>query len=262
MIDPLDQLERDRFTYRGTTREVWRGGSGPGVVVIHEVPGITPTVAAFGRRLIDKGFTVVLPVLAGEPGRPPSPTYIASSMTRLCVSREFHCLALRSTSPVADWLRALARDLHQRCGGPGVGAVGMCFTGGFSLAMAVDPSVIAPVMSQPSLPFPLTPARRRDVGLSPDDAATVARRAEAGECSALGLRFTHDRAVPPQRFAALRDLLGSSFTAVEIDSGPGNPHGISRMAHSVLTEELVDEPGHPTRAALEQVIDLFVTRLQ
>ena len=49
--------------------------------------------------------------------------------------------------------------------------------------------------------------------------------------------------------------------AVEIDSSPGNPHGIDRRAHSVVTEHLVDEPGHPTRDALDQVLDLFRERL-
>lgn len=262
MTGALDQLERDRFAHDGVERAVWRGGSGPGVVVVHEIPGITPAVAGFARRLIQAGFTVALPVLAGEPGKRASAPYVAKISTQMCVSREFHCLALRRTSPVAGWLRAVARDLHQRCGGPGVGAVGMCFTGGFSLAMAVDPSVIAPVVSQPSLPLAVTPARRHDVGLSPDDADVVRRRARAGECAVLGLRFTHDRLVPSERFDALRRLLGDAFTAVEIDSGPGNPHRIRRVAHSVLAEDLVDEPGHPTRAALEQVIDLFRERLQ
>ncbi len=77
----------------------------------------------------------------------------------------------------------------------------------------------------------------------------------------LGLRFTGDRAVPAERFARLREELGDGFVGVEIDSSKGNPHGIPGVAHSVLTGHLVDEPGHPTRDALDQVLDLFRKRL-
>lgn len=77
------------------------------------------------------------------------------SMSKLCVSKEFNRFAFREEAPIADWLRALARDAHRSCGGPGVGAIGMCFSGGFALAMMADESVIAPVLSQPSMPFML-----------------------------------------------------------------------------------------------------------
>ena len=77
----------------------------------------------------------------------------------------------------------------------------------------------------------------------------------------LGLRFTADPAVPLARFETLRRELGDAFIAVEIDSSRGNPHGIGRRAHSVLTLDLVDEPGHPTRAALQQVLAFLQERL-
>lgn len=258
--EPLAGFEATQFTHAGTTRTVYRGGAGPGVVVIHEIPGITPNVAAFGRRVVDAGFTVAMPSLFGEPGRPPTGGYLARSFLHGCVSREFTALARRTTSPVVEWLRALAADLHATAGGPGVGAVGMCFTGGFALAMAVDDRMLAPVLSQPSTPFPLGRARKRDLGLSDPDLARVRERADDGLC-ALGLRFTRDPAVPPERFARLREELGDRFLAVEIDSSPGNPYGIPRAAHSVLTEHLVDEPGHPTRDALERVLGFLRDRL-
>src|ERR671923_1520584 len=164
------------------------------------------------------------------------------------------------TPPVVSWLRALGRHEHERCGGPGIGVVGMCFTGGFALGMMVDDTVLAPVLSQPSLPFGVTGRQKRDLGVSAGDLARAKERA-AGGVGVLGLRFTCDRMAPGERFARLRDELGDAFVGVEIDSGKGNPHGIPRMAHSVLTEHLVDEPGHPTRDALDQVLDLFKTRL-
>ena len=149
---------------------------------------------------------------------------------------------------------------HERCGGPGVGAVGMCLTGGFALAMMVDDAVVAPVLSQPSLPFPILGRHKRDLGIGAADLARVKERTAAG-VDVLGLRFTCDVASPPERFARLREELGDAFVGVEIDSSTGNDHGIRKRAHSVLTRDLVDEPGHPTRDALDQVLDLFRKRL-
>jgi dienelactone hydrolase len=260
MTEPLDGFAEDTFTHDGTTRRVFRLGSGPAVVVIAEVPGITPTVAEFARRVAAVGCTAVLPSLFGVPGRPASVPVALSTLARTCVSKEFTTFATGRTSPVTVWLRALARQEHERCGGPGVGVVGMCLTGGFALAMMVDDTVLAPVLSQPSLPFAVTSKQKRDLGVSQDDLARVKERVDDGVC-VLGLRFTADRLAPAERFARLREELGDGFVAVEIDSSKGNPHGNPRTAHSVLTEHLVDEPGHPTRAALDQVLQLFRDRL-
>ena len=248
------------FENGGTSLPVYRRGDGPAVIIIHEVPGVTDKVAAFGTRVADAGFSAVMPSLFGEPGRPMSSGYALKSMLHGCVSREFANWATSTTSPITVWLRALAKVEHERCGGPGVGAVGMCFTGGFALAMMVDETTIAPVLSQPSLPFPGGKKRKRDLGISDADLAKVKARAAAGEC-VLGLRFTNDMAVPAERFQRLRDELGDRFLAVEIDSSPGNAHGIKKTAHSVLTEDLVDEPGHPTREALDRVLDFYRERL-
>jgi dienelactone hydrolase len=257
----LDGYERDTFTAEGTTREVLRAGSGPAVIVIHEVPGVTPQVADFGRRVAAVGCTAVLPSLLGTPGRPMSMPYVIRSVVPACVSREFATWATGRTSPVTTWLRALARHEHARCGGPGVGAVGMCLTGGFALAMSVDPTVVAPVLSQPSLPFGLTKRHRADVGVSTEDLAVVVRRARDEDLCVVGLRFSEDELSPPERFQTLRRVLGDAFVAVEIDSSPGNPHGIGSGAHSVLTEELRDEPGHPTHDALQVVLEHLRSRL-
>ncbi|MCB1040948.1 MAG: dienelactone hydrolase family protein [Acidimicrobiales bacterium] len=254
--------EAETFEADGAERVVFRAGSGPAVLVITEVPGITPSVAAFGLRVAEAGFTAVLPSLFGEPGREPTPGYIARTISWACVSKEFATWARNKTSPATAWARALARHEHERCGGPGVGVVGMCLTGNFALAMMVDPVVLAPVLSQPSLPFALTPSLRRDVNLAPDDLAAVKARCEAeDDLCVLGLRFTGDWMAPHERFARLSDELGDSFVGVEIDSSKGNSFGIRRAAHSVLTEDLVDEVGHPTHDALEQVLELFRRRL-
>ncbi|MBM4266769.1 MAG: dienelactone hydrolase [Deltaproteobacteria bacterium] len=257
----LEGFDRFGFTHDGARRDVYTRGSGPGVVVIHEVPGITPEVARFARRVADDGFTVFAPHLFGTPGQPLSVPYALAQVVHCCISREFHVLAERRSSPITDWLRALCREAHQRCGGPGVGTIGMCMTGNFALALMADASVMAPVLSQPSLPFGLTPAKRAALHVSDEELAIARQRAAAG-CTVLGMRFTADPMVPAERFATLRKELGTGFEPIEIDSGPGNPHGIPRTAHSVVTTDLVDEEGHPTRKALDRVLAFFHERLR
>jgi dienelactone hydrolase len=245
-FDVLADWERSEFTAAGYTREVFRRGSGPGVVVVHEIPGITPAVAQFANDVVAAGFTVLMPSLVGTPGKAMSNGYVAQSMAKVCIAREFTHWALNETSPIIGWLRALARNLHQEVGGPGVGAVGMCFSGGFALAMMVDDIMVAPVLSQPSMPFAAGKAARgADLNLSPDDALVVARRAAEG-CQVLGLRFTEDKLVGT-RFDSLRTLLGDAFLAVELPSA-------SKKDHSVLTEQR-DEP------SVQRVLSFFQEKL-
>ena len=242
----LESWSQSSFTAAGFTRDVYRKGSGPGVVVVHEIPGITPKVLAFAEDVVAAGFTVVMPSLVGTPGREVSGRYLASSMTKVCIAREFSNWALNETSPIIGYLRALARNLHNDVGGPGVGAVGMCFSGGFALGMMVDDIMVAPVLSQPSMPFAVSKKRGADLNLSPDDALVVARRAAEG-CQVLGLRFTGDKLVGT-RFAQLHELLGDSFIAVELPS-------TKKADHSVLTEQR-DEP------SVQRVLDFFREKLQ
>jgi dienelactone hydrolase len=220
------------FTAAGISHATYRKGSGPAVIVVHEIPGITPAVLQFAERVVSSGFTVVMPLLVGEVGRAPSGKYIASSMSKICVSREFTTMAMRQTSPVIAWLRALAKSLHAEVGGVGVGAIGMCFSGGFALGMMVDDIMVAPVLSQPSMPFAVGPKRSADLNLSPSDEARIVERAQAG-CQVLGLRFTGDKLVGT-RFDSLRTLLGDAFVAVEFESS-------TKQDHSVLTEQIQEE---------------------
>src|SRR5262249_47012205 len=124
------------FTGGGYTHDVYRKGSGPGVVLIPEIPGIHPGVLALGNHLVDNGFTVAVPSLFGEPGRPVSVGYAVPIMARACVAREFAAFATNKQRPVSLFLRALARDLNASTPGKGVGVIGQCFTGGFALAAA------------------------------------------------------------------------------------------------------------------------------
>lgn len=242
----LGDWTADEFTAADITRGTYRKGSGPAVVVVHEIPGITPKVIEFAEEVVERGFTVVMPDLVGTPEREPSTPYVFASMAKICVAREFTTMAMGKTSPIIAWLRALARNLHREVGGPGVGAVGMCFSGGFALGMMVDDIMVAPVLSQPSLPFAVGSARGADLNLSPDDEVAVVDRAQQG-CQVLGLRFTEDKLVG-DRFATLREKLGDAFIAVELPSN-------EKSDHSVLTEQRDD-------GAVERVLDFFVEKLQ
>jgi len=258
-MDALSGFERREQTFLGKTKSVYYRGEGPPVVVMAEVPGLTPPVMAFARRVVERGMSVAVPDLFGKAGAPRSMLGIVGVMAHACISREFAVLAKHRASRVTEWLRALARSLHEANGGP-VGAVGMCLTGNFALTLCLDPWLMAPVLSQPSLPSGLSDAKRA-LHATPAACQALKRRAEEEGLEVLGLRFTHDMLCPPERFDTLRELLGDRFEGIEIDSSPGNPHGHARTAHSVLTEDLIDEAGQPTRAALDRVLDFLEQRL-
>jgi dienelactone hydrolase len=239
----LDTWTLGEHTADGVTHPTYRKGSGPGVVIVHELPGMTPEVIAFSEEVVAAGFTVVMPQLFGTPGRGLTPLSMASGLRQACVSREFTKLATGVTAPIATWLRSLARELHAELGGPGVGALGMCFTGGFALAMMVDTSVVAPVLAQPSAPFAVSPRRSRDLNLSPQDLATVKSRA-AGGCQVLGLRFKKDPAVG-KRFGTLTTELGDAFIKVEFEGSK----------HSTVTE-------HRQQEGVDRVLAFFEEKLR
>ena len=238
----LDRWVRGDFTADGVSHDTYRQGTGPGVIVIHEIPSMSPECIAFGQEVVDAGFTVIMPHLFGTAGGPASLGATAKVLPRLCVSKEFTTFATGQTSPVAGWLRALARDLHGELGGSGVGAVGMCFTGGFALAMMVDDAVTAPVIAQPSLPFAVGKKRGADLNLDPGDLAVVKQRAADG-CAVLGLRYEKDKATGT-RFATLQRELGDAFRFVEF---PG-------AKHSTLT-------AHRQQAAVDAVLEFLSERL-
>ena len=177
-------LTRGTFSFHGATRDVYRGGDGPPIILLPELPGITPETVTLCERLMRAGYSVVLPSLFGEPGKPIVPQAALQVFQNVCVSREFSVLAGRKESPISDWLRALARFEHKKHGGPGVGVIGMCFTGGFALAMMLDESVIAPVLSVPA---------SRAVGRHRSRARARPGRARAREAALPGRAPVRDR---------------------------------------------------------------------
>lgn len=267
-VGDLATFAESSFTHGPSTYRVFRKGSGPAVIVITEMPGISPMVLGFADRVVALGCTAVLPDLFGTAGNDPThgnkvvgQARAFGTILRTCIRRDFTALAVGKSSRVVDWLRALALQEHRTGGGPGVGAVGMCFTGGFALAMAVDPIVLAPVLSQPSLPFPVSKKHRSSIDTSEADLDVVAGRCTNDGLTVIGLRFEKDPYVPDERFRFLEDRLGDGFVAIELAQSDGNPLGPLPHRHSVLTGDLIDEPGEPTRDALDQVLALFRSKL-
>ena len=258
----LTGWSRAPFAGAGFTYDCYEKGSGPGVVLIPEAPGITPEVLGLAEHLVEQGFTVVVPSPFGDPGRPESVGYTLRVVSRLCVSSEFRAFAVGAHRPITDYLRAVAVDLAARTPGKGVGVIGMCFTGGFALATAVDDAVLASVLSQPSVPFPAGRARRLDPGMSAAEFDRVAERAQSGAVCALGLRFSEDAAAPSARFDVLKARLGDAFEVIELDSSIGNAGGFSTRAHSVITSEVREVAGHPALAARERVVAFLHERLR
>ena len=240
-------------------RPVYRKGSGPAVIIIHEIPGLHPGVFKFADHVAAAGMTVFLPSLFGEPGKPVSRGYVLGSiLNAICIRREFHVWANAGSSPIVDWLRALARKVHAECGGKGVGAVGMCFTGGFALAMMTEPSVVAPVLSQPSMPA-LGKGKERAIDASPKEIACAKARFQDEDLTLMGLRFKSDAVVPDQRFEMLKETFGDRFEAVELEDADAL-QGTGLPPHSVLTIHLDDRPGTVTKKVEERVIEFFKMR--
>ncbi|HZX02448.1 dienelactone hydrolase family protein [Kribbella sp.] len=257
MTADLSSWRKAPFTGGGLTYDCFEKGEGPGVVLIPEIPGLTPEVAGFGEHLVAAGFTVVIPSPFGTPGRPETSAYTLGVIARLCVSKEFRCFAANAERPITKYLRAVATDLAGRTPGRGVGVIGMCFTGGFALATAVEDVVTAPVLSQPSTPFAVSPRLRRDPGLSQQELDRIKERTRTDGLCVLGLRFSRDRMAPAERFATLREQLGDALEVIELDSGPGNPDGYGQSAHSVLTRDLREDPANSAYRARSRTVEFL-----
>ena len=260
-MDRLADFTGFSFGHEGRERTVYRKGEGPAVIIMHEVPGISVEVVRFARKVVDAGFTVFMPRLFGPVGVKTTPFNRTSELAKLCVSREFHVLAENRSSPIVDWLRALARHAFEEIGGRGVGAVGMCVTGNFALTMTLDPWVIAPVMAHPSFPLPVTRAKAAAVHATPETLANARRRIREEGLKVLGLRFHGDvlfcRAA---RFQTMRRELGEGFEGLELPAASAKPQ--PEPPHSVLTINLIDREGEPTRTAVDRVLAFLSERLR
>jgi dienelactone hydrolase len=256
----LADYAKTSFTHDGKTKPVYVRGEGRAVIVLHELPGITPQVLRFAGWVVDAGFRAYLPELTGVAGKPFSTGYYLRVFAGVCISREFALLAAHRSSAVTDWLRALARQAARETAGAGVGVVGMCFTGNFALAMMLEPCLAAAVTAQPSLPLSIGSERRAALHLSAEELHCLKERCARGD-KVLGLRFESDQWCQAPRFDTLRRELGQSFEEIALDPAAANPDSPNPHAHSVLTNDLIDRDGEPTKEAAKRVIAFLKVRL-
>jgi len=261
--DPLEDFDPRVLRLEDVAKVVHVAGSGPAVIVMAEMPGISPHVARFARWVRDAGFTVYMPSLFGRDGAVPQAEEGAAVLRRACVSAEFRAFAANASSPVTQWLRSLARLAHGECGGRGVGAIGMCFTGNFALTMMLEPAMLAPVLSQPSLPLDDLAA----LEISPEELDAVRERLEREDLTVMAYRFEGDRFCKAQRFGAYSQALGERFVARVLPDSAANPETspffehVVGSPHSVVTAHLIDEAGQPTIAARDEILAFFSQRL-
>ena len=255
--DSLDDFAVRMIALGGKSRRVYVGGTGPAVIVMTEMPGISPHVARFARWVRDAGFTVYMPHLFGKDGAVPSMPGALFTMAGGCISREFRAFSANASSPATVWLRALAALAHVECGGRGVGAIGMCWTGNFALSMMLEKSVLAPVLSQPSLPL----NDAAGMHIAPDELATVKARMEAEDLTVLAYRFEGDAFCKAARFDAYQAALGDRFQARVLPDSSARPNTAMKNPHSVVTLHLIDEAGQPTAAARDEIMAFFKMRL-
>ena len=229
--------EPEPFEQDGISRWLYQGGSGPGVVLLHELPGMSVECRQLGDRLIKEGYAVYMPLLFGKP----ESVDMASNTMAVCISREIHVFSKRGMGPITDWIRALCRHALGEQGGKGVGLIGMCLTGNFALSLVADPEVLAPVACQPSLPI----AAAKELAMDEAQLAAAKKAAkEKGPGSIIGFRYEKDGICPRAKFERIRAEFGDSFDGTEIP-GPG---------HSTLTEHLDD-------GALSKTLGFFKARL-
>jgi dienelactone hydrolase len=262
--DRLADFDGRETTLLERTRVVHVSGKGPAVIVMAEMPGISPHVARFARWARDSGFTVYMPSLFGRDGAVPDGEDGAAVFRRACVSSEFRAFGGNASSPVTKWLRALARQAHEECGGPGVGAVGMCFTGNFALTMMLEPAMLAPVLCQPALPLDSPGA----LEISEAELGRVAERLESEDLTVEAFRFEGDPFCRAERFAAYREALGERFHETVLPDSAANRNvppffgAHVPAAHSVVTVHLIDEAGEPTLAARDRILTFLTARLK
>jgi dienelactone hydrolase len=255
------------FRAGGRDHVVYRGGDGPTILLLHEMPSFSWRTVKLADHLRAEGFRIVMPILVGRIRDAPVrglaggielAVDFTATLTRICISREFVALLQNRTSPVADWIRALARSEAAAAGVDRVGVIGMCFSGGFALAAAIDPVVGVAVVSQPALPFAvgplkLIPGQSRDIGLSPRDRASLAARREDPDLCVRAFRYSTDRLVPAARVARIAEELGSAATLTEIPA--------TRPAHSVLTDATDVGPDPSAGPSLQAALDSLVATL-
>ena len=226
----------ETFTADDRSITLFRKGDGPAVILLHELPGLTHDTVEFAEWIADRGFHVVMPLLFGRPLQHPVLGLLKFPI--LCIRREFNNFAAGRSSPITVLLRALCRKLHAEHGGPGVGAIGMCYTGGFVFAMMVEAALLAPVAAQPSLPL----FQSNALDVEPEELAIASNRTDS--MSLLGLRFEEDFRCRAARFerleASLQSAPGSATQRFRSIVVPGKGHGTLTTDYQAAFDRGID----------------------
>jgi dienelactone hydrolase len=250
-IMPLDLNDKFSLSHGSITHDVYREGEGPAVVLMHELPGMTPGCLRAATRIVECGFRVYLPLFFGHPNEYSITDGIFSTV--LCIRHEFNVFTTHGKSPIAEWLRELCRRADDECGYRGVGLIGMCLTGNVVLSVMLEPSVSVPVMCEPSLPF----LHKASLGAPEEDIEDAKQRAK--DAPILAFRFASDNKCPKERFDTLRNTFKENICTVEIPTGPENPFDIPGNAHSVLSGDYPNQcdPNHPVQHAFDEILLRF-----
>jgi dienelactone hydrolase len=227
--------------------DVYSRGEGAPVVIIQELHGIGVETLQLADHLVAAGFQVVLPHLFGPLGR----TQMMRNLARVfCMRREFRLFRSNQASPIVDWLKSLCSHVRDTSEAKGVGVIGMCLTGNFAISLMADDSVLAAVASQPSLPL----LKQTELHMSAQDVQDVKQRIDlVGPM--MTLRFEGDKLCTAEKFGCIDEAFNKlDNERIQIRTLPGN-------GHSVLTRDFVDQAGHPTREALDEVIAYFSRQL-
>ena len=244
VLPDVSESAFDCETIRGHSRDftVFKRGSGPPVVIFHELPGLSPATFRLGHLLSEAGFTVYLPLLFGSP----SEYAPRRNFFRVCLNPQFRCFSKTTLGPIADEMKAVVDAIDARHGRAGVGAIGMCLTGALPLELVAKKSPIkAAVVAQPAMPL----RDKRAV-------AVPANALREIDIPVLVTRFSEDGKSPRERLELL-DAELENTTTIEIDSSPKNQFGFDKSSHAVLTSWFRNEPGHPTRDVLDRAIAMF-----
>ena len=249
---PISRFRKSTFTASSLeghmiSHDIYQRGEGPPIVLIQELPGIGTETLRLADRLIDGGFEVVLPHLFG----PLEKTSMVANMARVfCMRREFRLFETNKSSPVVDWLKALCEDIRVSRGVRGVGVIGMCLTGNFAISLMGDDSVLAAVSAQPAMPI----HKQDALHMSPQEVAAVKSNIEQS-APMHAFRFAGDKMCSATKFDCIdKEFNSGDRERVKLTTLPGN-------GHSVFTLDFVDEEGHPTRQALDTILEYFTSQL-
>src|SRR5579859_4295888 len=114
---------RERFTYGGRAFKLYTHSveNRPGILVLHEIFGVSNEVMRLARMIVEKRFTVWVPCLFGNPEKPFPRVNGLAGLAGMCIRREIRAFASNQSSPITKMLGGLCRSLSQRTGGGPIG---------------------------------------------------------------------------------------------------------------------------------------------